>query len=153
MSITRDDKIYDLIKKHPRVKDALVQISPKFKKLNNPVMLNTVARHTTVGKAAKIAGMGSHKLLDKINAGLKKEKTEKTMLKERVEKALEQARPSLQADGGDVHLVEITPEGVVRVRLLGACGGCPMSQLTLSAGIECHLKKEIPEVRGVEAVQ
>lgn len=69
-----------------------------------------------------------------------------------MEKTLEHARPSLQTDGGDVHLMEIIPEGVVKVRLLGACGGCPMSQLTLSAGIERYLKEEIPEIKRVEAV-
>jgi Fe-S cluster biogenesis protein NfuA len=69
-----------------------------------------------------------------------------------VELALTKIRPALQADGGDVELVEIGPNGVVKVRLKGACGGCPMSQLTLKMGIERILKKEVPEVTSVEAV-
>jgi Fe-S cluster biogenesis protein NfuA len=76
---------------------------------------------------------------------------ERTM-KEKVEQALTKIRPALQADGGDVELVEVGPDGVVRVRLTGACGGCPMSQLTLKMGIERILKKEVPEVTSVEAV-
>jgi Fe-S cluster biogenesis protein NfuA len=73
-------------------------------------------------------------------------------MKEKVEQALSKIRPALQADGGDVELVEIGQDGVVKVRLRGACGGCPMSQLTLKMGIERILKKEVPEVTAVEAV-
>jgi len=73
-------------------------------------------------------------------------------MKEKVEQALNKIRPALQGDGGDVELVDISPEGVVRVRLKGACGGCPMSQMTLKMGIERILKKEVPEVKSVEAV-
>jgi len=72
--------------------------------------------------------------------------------KTQIENALNDFRPSLQADGGDVQLVEVTEEGVVRVRLQGACAGCPMSQLTLSMGIEQYLKERIPEIVRVEAV-
>ena len=72
-------------------------------------------------------------------------------MQEKVEKALEKIRPALMADGGDVELVEVK-EGVVKVRLTGACGGCPMSQMTLKMGIERHLKKEVPEVKEVIAV-
>jgi Fe-S cluster biogenesis protein NfuA len=72
-------------------------------------------------------------------------------MKEQVEKALNRIRPALQADGGDVELVDIE-DGIVKVRLTGACGGCPMSQMTLKMGIERHLKKEVPEVKSVEAV-
>jgi Fe-S cluster biogenesis protein NfuA len=72
-------------------------------------------------------------------------------MKEKVEKALNRIRPALQADGGDVELVDIE-DGIVKVRLTGACGGCPMSQMTLKMGIERHLKKEVPEVKSVEAV-
>lgn len=72
-------------------------------------------------------------------------------MKEKVEAALNKIRPALQADGGDVELVEVK-DGVVRVRLTGACGGCPMSQMTLKMGIERILKKEVPEVKEVEAV-
>jgi Fe-S cluster biogenesis protein NfuA len=73
-------------------------------------------------------------------------------MKEKVEQALNKIRPALQGDGGDVELVEVSPEGVVKVRLKGACGGCPMSQMTLKMGIERILKKEVPEVKSVEAV-
>jgi len=73
-------------------------------------------------------------------------------MKERIEKALDKIRPSLRADGGDVELVEVGENGIVKVRLKGACGGCPMSQLTLKMGIERILKKEVPEVMSVEAV-
>lgn len=69
-----------------------------------------------------------------------------------VENALNDVRPSLQADGGDVELVEVTEEGIVKVKLKGACSGCPMSQMTLSQGIERYLKKQVPEVVKVEAV-
>jgi len=74
------------------------------------------------------------------------------MLREKVESALNEVRPSLQADGGDVELVDVTDDGVVKVKLQGACAGCPMSQLTLSQGIERHLKNILPEVKKVEAV-
>jgi Fe-S cluster biogenesis protein NfuA len=73
-------------------------------------------------------------------------------MKERVEQALSKVRPALQADGGDVELVDVGENGVVKVRLKGACGGCPMSQLTLKMGIERILKKEVPEVTAVESV-
>jgi Fe-S cluster biogenesis protein NfuA len=73
-------------------------------------------------------------------------------MKDRVEQALAKVRPALQADGGDVEFVEIGEGGIVKVRLKGACGGCPMSQMTLKMGIERILKKEVPEVTAVEAV-
>ena len=73
-------------------------------------------------------------------------------LKEKVETALDKVRPSLQADGGDVQLVDMDDEGVVKVKLMGACGGCPMSQMTLKMGIEKVLKQDIPEVTRVESV-
>ena len=72
-------------------------------------------------------------------------------MREKVEQALDKIRPSLQADGGDVELVDVE-NGIVKVRLTGACGGCPMSQMTLKMGIERILKKEIPEVQEVVAV-
>jgi Fe-S cluster biogenesis protein NfuA len=72
-------------------------------------------------------------------------------MKEEVEEVLNQIRPSLQADGGDVELVDVV-DGVVSVRLKGACGGCPMSQMTLKMGIERLLKKEIPEIKSVVAI-
>ncbi len=70
-------------------------------------------------------------------------------MKEQVQQVLEKIRPSLKADGGDVELVDIV-DGVVKVRLQGACAGCPMSQITLKNGIERILKQEIPEVKSVE---
>ncbi len=72
-------------------------------------------------------------------------------MKEKVEKALDKIRPALMADGGNVELVEIK-DGVVKVKLTGACGGCPMSQMTLKMGIERSLKSEIPEIKEVVAV-
>ncbi|HHI97088.1 MAG TPA: NifU family protein [Thermodesulfatator atlanticus] len=73
-------------------------------------------------------------------------------MREAVEKALAKVRPMLQADGGDVELVEVTEDGIVKVRLQGACKGCPMSTYTLKMGIERYLKKEVPEVQAVEAL-
>lgn len=73
-------------------------------------------------------------------------------MRERVESALNKVRPSLQADGGDVELVEVTSDGVVKVKLTGACRGCPMSEMTLKMGIEWAIKHEVPEVKEVIAV-
>jgi len=73
-------------------------------------------------------------------------------LHERVTEVLDRVRVFLQRDGGDLELVEVTDDGVVRVRLQGACRGCPMSQITISRGVEAALKEEIPEVDRVEAV-
>ena len=73
-------------------------------------------------------------------------------MKEKIEAALNKIRPALQADGGDVELVEVASDGVVKVRLTGACGGCPMSQMTLKMGIEVKLKDEVPEVKEVIAI-
>ncbi len=72
-------------------------------------------------------------------------------MKEKVEAALNKIRPALRADGGDVELVDVQ-DGVVKVKLTGACGGCPMSQMTLKMGIERLLKKEVPEIKEVLAV-
>ena len=72
-------------------------------------------------------------------------------MSEKVEEALKEIRTGLQADGGDVELVDVV-DGVVKVRLKGACAGCPMSQMTLAFGIERVLKERIPEVKKVEAV-
>lgn len=69
-----------------------------------------------------------------------------------VEEALDHIRPALQRDGGNVELVDITPEGVVKVKLVGACGSCPMSMLTLKSGVEATLKKRLPEIVSVESV-
>jgi Fe-S cluster biogenesis protein NfuA len=75
----------------------------------------------------------------------------RTPMKEKIEEALKKVRPSLQADGGDVELVGYE-DGVVKLRLKGACGGCPMSQMTLKMGIERILKKEIPEIKEVQSI-
>ncbi len=74
------------------------------------------------------------------------------MIKEKVEAALNKVRPSLQADGGDVQLIDVDEDGVVKVKLQGACAGCPMSQMTLKMGIEKILKQNVPEVSKVESV-
>lgn len=73
-------------------------------------------------------------------------------MKEEVEKVLEMVRPGLQADGGDVELVEVTEDGIVKVRLKGACGSCPMSTMTLKMGIERAVKERVPGVREVVQV-
>ena len=72
-------------------------------------------------------------------------------MREKVEAALAQVRPALQADGGDVELVDVN-EGIVRLKLKGACAGCPMATMTLRHGIERVLKEQIPEVKEVIAV-
>lgn len=71
---------------------------------------------------------------------------------EKVEKALETIRPYLVADGGDVQLIKVSQEGIVEVKLTGACSDCPMSQMTLRAGVERALIREVPGIRRVEAV-
>lgn len=73
-------------------------------------------------------------------------------MKEEVQAALDLVRPQLQADGGDAVLVDVTADGVVKLRLTGACGGCPMSQMTLKMGIEKVLKEKVPAVKAVESV-
>jgi len=69
-----------------------------------------------------------------------------------VQAALDLVRPQLQADGGDAEIVDVTADGVVKLRLTGACGGCPMSQMTLKMGIERILKEKVPSVKRVESV-
>ena len=76
----------------------------------------------------------------------------KNELKLKVEKALDQVKPALQADGGDIELVDVADDGIVKVRLTGACHGCPMSQMTLQMGISRTLKKEVPEIKDVLGV-
>ena len=84
-------------------------------------------------------------------AAISKTKGGQTTMQEEVQAAIDKMRPMLQADGGDVELVSVD-NGVVKVRLQGACKGCPMSQMTLKNGIEKFLKKEVPEVDRVEGV-
>jgi Fe-S cluster biogenesis protein NfuA len=73
-------------------------------------------------------------------------------MKEEVQKAIDKVRPGLQADGGDVELVDVSADGVVRVKLTGACHGCPMSQMTLKMGIEKVIKQQVPSVKEVVSV-
>ena len=73
-------------------------------------------------------------------------------MKEKVQKAIDLIRPGLQADGGDVELIDVSPDGVVKVKLTGACQGCPMSQMTLKMGIEKIIKSQIPEIKEVISV-
>jgi Fe-S cluster biogenesis protein NfuA len=73
-------------------------------------------------------------------------------MREKVEKALDKIRPHLQADGGNVELVDVSADGIVKVRLTGACGCCPMATMTMQQGIVKTLKKEVPEIKDVQAV-
>jgi Fe-S cluster biogenesis protein NfuA len=73
-------------------------------------------------------------------------------VKEKVQKIIDEIRPALQADGGNIELIDVGKDGVVKVRLMGACGSCPMSQLTLKRGVEARLKAKIPEVKEVVSV-
>jgi Fe-S cluster biogenesis protein NfuA len=75
-----------------------------------------------------------------------------TMDKAKVQEAIQQVRPALQRDGGDIELVSVEDTGVVKVRLKGACGSCPMSTMTLKQGVEKFLKQQIPEVKEVVQV-
>ena len=71
---------------------------------------------------------------------------------QRIEQALDTIRPYLRTDGGDVKLVEVTKDNVARIELLGACGACPMSTMTFKAGVEEAIKREVPEIISVEAI-
>ena len=73
-------------------------------------------------------------------------------MKEKVEKAIDLIRPSLQADGGDVELIDVSVDGIVKVKLTGACHGCPMSQMTLKMGIEKIIKEQVPDIKEVISV-
>ncbi len=79
-------------------------------------------------------------------------KKEEVMLREKVEGVLDKVRPLLQRDGGDVELVDVQDDGVVKVKLTGACSGCPMSTMTLKNAIEETIKNEVPEIKSVEQV-
>lgn len=78
--------------------------------------------------------------------------TKSNDLSEKVSKTLDKVRPYLQADGGDVSLIEVTDENIVKVQLKGACGCCPFSLQTLKSGIEMAIKQEVPEIKEVVAV-
>jgi len=73
-------------------------------------------------------------------------------MKEKVEKALEKVRPMLVADGGNIELIDVSDDGIVKVKLTGACGSCPMSSMTLKMGVERLLKQEVPEIKEVIAL-
>ncbi len=73
-------------------------------------------------------------------------------MKEKIEGALNKIRPALMADGGNVELIGVEPDGTVKVKLTGACGGCPMSQMTLKQGVERVIKEEVPEVKEVISI-
>ena len=73
-------------------------------------------------------------------------------MKEKVKKALDEIRPHLKADGGDVELIDVSEDGVVKVRLLGACEGCPMREMTLTHGITRFIKKKVPQIKEVQSV-
>ena len=73
-------------------------------------------------------------------------------MRQEIEEVINEIRPRLRADGGDIELVDVDDEGVVKVKLKGACAGCPMSQMTIQWGVERYLKKKIPEVKRVEAI-
>ena len=74
------------------------------------------------------------------------------MDREKIQTSLNQIRPALQADGGDVEIVDLSAEGILKVRLTGVCGGCPMSQMTLKEGIERFLKAAHPEIKSVQSI-
>ncbi len=73
-------------------------------------------------------------------------------MKQQVQEALNDIRPQLQADGGDIELIDVTEDGIVKVRLVGACSGCPGAQMTLQMGVERVVKERVPTVKAVEAV-
>jgi len=74
------------------------------------------------------------------------------IVKKKVVAALDKIRPYLQSDGGDAEIIELTPEGRVKISFLGACGGCPMASVTLKQGIEQVIRSEVPEIVSVEAI-
>jgi Fe-S cluster biogenesis protein NfuA len=77
---------------------------------------------------------------------------EKEVIERKVKNLIEQVRPYLQQDGGDIRFVEITPDNIVNVELTGACGSCPYSTMTLKNGVESTIRKAIPEIKAVEAI-
>lgn len=77
---------------------------------------------------------------------------EREILRKKVESVIDQIRPYLEADGGNIAFIELTDDNIVKVELLGACKGCPMSMMTLKSGVENAVKKAIPEIKSVEAI-
>jgi len=73
-------------------------------------------------------------------------------VKEKVQALINDIRPKLQADGGDIELIDVSEDGTVKVKLLGACGGCPMAQMTLKMGVERYLKSKMPEISKVVSI-
>ncbi|MCS6795803.1 MAG: NifU family protein [Raineya sp.] len=73
-------------------------------------------------------------------------------LLEKVEKALNQIRPYLEADGGNVRVLELTEAGILKLEFIGSCGSCPMSEMTFKAGIEATIRQEVPEIKAIEAI-
>ncbi len=73
-------------------------------------------------------------------------------IRERVEKVIEMIRPYLKADGGDIQLIDVTDDGIVKVQMLGMCGGCPFAQITLQNTVEASIKKEVPEIKQVISI-
>jgi len=100
-----------------------------------------------ISAAEMLTSILPHPIVSRINFQQKG-----SAMEEKVKKALDQIRGSLQADGGDVQFVSVGADGIVKVRLVGACAGCPMSQMTLKQGIERYLKQQIPEVKEVVSV-
>ena len=78
--------------------------------------------------------------------------TNQPTLRERVEKVIETIRPQLKADGGDIQLIDVTDDGIVKVQMLGMCGGCPFAQITLQNTVEASIKKEVPEIKSVISI-
>jgi Fe-S cluster biogenesis protein NfuA len=85
-------------------------------------------------------------------AGLTSQHDASTPLQDRVTRVINLIRPAVQADGGDVEFVALTEDGIVQIRLHGACVGCPSSSITLQMGIERNLREHVPEVKGVQAI-
>jgi Fe-S cluster biogenesis protein NfuA len=102
--------------------------------------------------ASREAPIQHHSVSKMMSAVLSSTGAKEASMKERVQAAIDRIRPMLQRDGGDVELVDVQ-EGVVTVRLRGACAGCPMSQMTIKNGIEKFLKQEIPEIVAVQAAK
>ena len=90
--------------------------------------------------------------MDQETANASAQKEQEVSVFDRVDRVVERIRPAVQSDGGDVELVEVTPEGVARIRLHGAWVGCPSSSMTLHMGIERNIREKVPEIVGVEQI-